>query len=63
MLKELLTIFVIAIVFIVDCGYTVETSETSETQCKGASECDCKSLLEDKVSDLVSLVDRISPEH
>lgn len=57
MLKELLTIFVIAIVFIVDCGYTVET------QCKGASECDCKSLLEDKVSDLVSLVDRISPEH
>lgn len=52
MLKELLTIFVIAIVFIVDCGYTVETSEA-----------ECESLLEDKVSDLVSLVDRISPEH
>lgn len=46
MLRDLLIIFVIAIVFIVDCGYTVET--------------ECKSLIEDGVSDLV---DRISPEH
>lgn len=46
MLRDLLIIFVIAIVFIVDCGYTVET--------------ECKSLLEDEVSDMV---DMISPEH
>ena len=54
MLKDLLIIFVIAIVFIIDCGYTVET------ECKSDSECECKSLIEDEVSDFVSMVDIIS---
>ena len=50
MLRDLLIIFVIAIVFIVDCGFTVET------ECKSISECECKSLIEDKVDDFVSMV-------
>lgn len=54
MLRDLLIIFVIAIVFIVDCGYTVET------ECKSTSECGCKSLIEDEVDDFVSIVDIIS---
>lgn len=54
MLRDLLIIFVIAIVFIVDCGYTVET------ECQSSSECECKSLIEDEVSDFVSVIDIIS---
>lgn len=44
MLRDLLIIFVIAIVFIVDCGFTVESDDPKQ---------DCKTLVEDKIDDLV----------
>ena len=45
MLKNLLMLFIIGIVFVIDCGYTIETDDPSQ---------DCKTLVEDKIDDLVS---------
>lgn len=45
MLKEFLMVFIIGIVFVVDCGFTIESD---------GSEQDCKTLVEDKIDDLVN---------
>lgn len=44
MLKEFLMLFIIAIVFVIDCGFTVESDDPKQ---------DCKTLIEDKIDDLV----------
>lgn len=45
MLKELLMLCILGIVFVVDCGYTVETNDPKQ---------DCETLVEDKIDDLVN---------
>lgn len=45
MLKEFLMLFIIGIVFVIDCGFTVESDDSKQ---------DCKTLVEDKIDDLVS---------
>lgn len=45
MLKEFLMLFIIGIVFVIDCGFTVESNDPKQ---------DCKTLVEDKIDDLVS---------
>lgn len=45
MLKEFLMLFIIGIVFVIDCGFTVESNDSKQ---------DCKTLVEDKIDDLVS---------
>lgn len=45
MLKEFLMLFIIGIVFVVDCGFTVESDDPKQ---------DCKTLVEHKIDDLVS---------
>ena len=44
MLKEFLMLFIIGIVFVIDCGFTVESDDPKQ---------DCKTLVEDKIDDLV----------
>lgn len=44
-LKELLMLFIIGIVFVIDCGFTSESNDPKQ---------DCKALVEDKIDDLVS---------
>lgn len=44
MLKEFLMLFIIGIVFVVDCGFTVESDDPKQN---------CKTLVEDKIDDLV----------
>ena len=44
MLKDFLMLFIIGIVFVIDCGYTVESDDPKQ---------DCKTLVEDKIDDLV----------
>lgn len=45
MLKDFLMLCIIGIVFVIDCGFTIESD---------GSEQDCKALVEDKIDDLVS---------
>ena len=45
MLKEFLMLFIIGIVFVIDCGFTVESNDSKQ---------DCKTLVDDKIDDLVS---------
>lgn len=45
MLKEFLMLFIIGIVFVVDCGFTIESNDSKQN---------CKTLVEDKIDDLVS---------
>lgn len=45
MLKEFLMLFIIGIVFVIDCGFTVESNDPKQ---------DFKTLVEDKIDNLVS---------
>lgn len=45
MLKEFLMLFIIGIVFVIGCGFTVESNDLKQ---------DCKTLVEDKIDDLVN---------
>lgn len=45
MLKEFLMLFIIGIVFVVDCGFTAESNDSKQ---------DCETLVEHKIDDLVS---------
>lgn len=44
MLKDLLMLCIIGIVFVIDCGFTVESDDPKQ---------DCKTLVEEKIDDLV----------
>ena len=44
MLKEFLMLFIIGIVFVIDCGFIIESDDPKQ---------DCKTLVEDKIDDLV----------
>lgn len=44
MLKDFLMLFIIGIVFVIDCGFTVESDDSKQ---------DCKTLVEHKIDDLV----------
>lgn len=44
MLREFLMLFIIGLVFVVDCGFTSESDDPKQ---------DCKTLVEDKIDDLV----------
>lgn len=44
MLKDFLMLFIIGIVFVIDCGFTVESNDPKQ---------DCKTLVEDKIDGLV----------
>lgn len=45
MLKEFLMLFIIGLLFVIDCGFTAESNDPKQ---------DCKTLVEDKIDDLVS---------
>ena len=45
MLKVFLMLFIIGIVFVVDCGFSVVSDDPKQ---------DCKTLVEDKIDDLVN---------
>ena len=44
MLKEFLMLFIIGIVFVIDCGFIIESDDPEQN---------CKTLVEDKIDDLV----------
>ena len=44
MLKDFLMLCIIGIVFVIDCGFTIESDDPKQ---------DCKTLVEDKIDDLV----------
>lgn len=45
MLREFLMLFIVGIVFVIDCGFTIESDDSKQ---------DCKTLVEDKIDDLVN---------
>ena len=45
MLKEFLMLFIMGLVFVIDCGFTVESNDPKQ---------DCKTLVEDKIDNLVN---------
>ena len=45
MLKEFLMLFTIGIVFVIDCGFTIESDDSKQ---------DCETLVEHKIDDLVN---------
>ena len=44
MLKDFLMLFIIGIVFVIDCGFIIESDDPEQN---------CKTLVEDKIDDLV----------